>query len=240
VDFTLEQAAPVFTLDVPVVVIFDDGSEHARVPLSTERHRYSLKFAKKPLTITVDPDSELFRRMHRDEMPAVLSQIFGGERQLIVLPDGGTEELRAAYTAAAAALNRTQEAAAKTAADVTDAELAASTVMILGGADINSLAARWQSALPNGTKLNADGFSLMGTDYTGAGKGLTACFRNPLDPARGAVLVTATDTAALAYMGRILTHYGKYSYLAFDAGKNVAKGIWPVTESPLIRQFADK
>lgn len=237
VNFTLEQAAPLFTLDVPVVVRFDDGEERVNVSLAQARQSYSLRFARQPRLITVDPDSDLFRRMHRDEMPAVLSQIFGGEKQLIVLPDGGSEEMKAAYAGAAAALNRTKEASVKNAAEITDADLKDATVMVLGDPANNSLAARWQGSLPQGTKLTADGFTLMGSDYAGAGKGLAACFRNPLNGDRGAVLIMATDAASLAAMGRLLPHYGKYGYLAFDGGKNVAKGIWPVTESPLIKKL---
>jgi hypothetical protein len=39
----------------------------------------------------------------------------------------------------------------------------------------------------------------------------------------------------LANVGRKLPHYGQYSYAAFkgEAAVNVAKGQWPVTDSPL-------
>jgi hypothetical protein len=34
-------------------------------------------------------------------------------------------------------------------------------------------------------------------------------------------------------VARKITHYGKYSYLAFENGKNRAKGFWPIEQSPL-------
>jgi hypothetical protein len=34
-------------------------------------------------------------------------------------------------------------------------------------------------------------------------------------------------------VARKLSHYGKYSYLAFDQATNLLKGTWPVTRSPL-------
>ncbi len=39
---------------------------------------------------------------------------------------------------------------------------------------------------------------------------------------------------------RKITHYGKYSYLAFSRGQNRDKGTWPVNASPLIHQFSGK
>ncbi|MGD2000613.1 MAG: hypothetical protein PVJ00_08590, partial [Desulfobacterales bacterium] len=37
---------------------------------------------------------------------------------------------------------------------------------------------------------------------------------------------------------RKITHYGSYSYLAFNRGQNQAKGVWPTLASPLIQRFS--
>jgi hypothetical protein len=34
-----------------------------------------------------------------------------------------------------------------------------------------------------------------------------------------------------------VTHYGKYSYLAFQNGRNMLKGSWPVKSSPLVYEW---
>ena len=34
-----------------------------------------------------------------------------------------------------------------------------------------------------------------------------------------------------------ITHYGKYSYLAFNSGRNREKGFWPVEKSPLVHEW---
>jgi hypothetical protein len=38
---------------------------------------------------------------------------------------------------------------------------------------------------------------------------------------------------------RKITHYGKYSYLAFSNGENLVKGIWPPAASPLEVRFEE-
>jgi hypothetical protein len=59
--------------------------------------------------------------------------------------------------------------------------------------------------------------------------------RNP-ENRDAALMVIASDTAtALPGLGRKLPHYHKYSYLAFEGDEpaNVAKGRWPVVNSPM-------
>ena len=48
-------------------------------------------------------------------------------------------------------------------------------------------------------------------------------------------VVAAPDAEVLSLLLRKMPHYGKYSYIAFDAtsGRNVAKGQWPPKNSPL-------
>ena len=46
-------------------------------------------------------------------------------------------------------------------------------------------------------------------------------------------VVLTTDSGSLPRLGQLIPHYGKYSYLVFEGSRNVAKGQWQVTESPL-------
>jgi hypothetical protein len=54
-----------------------------------------------------------------------------------------------------------------------------------------------------------------------------------------ALYLPLSSGAAEDGAGRI-THYGRYSYLAFRAGKNEMKGTWPIAESPLIYSWDEK
>lgn len=49
------------------------------------------------------------------------------------------------------------------------------------------------------------------------------------------MFVTSDSAEALKGLSRKLPHYHKYSYLAFrgDEPENIAKGKWPVTDSPM-------
>ena len=58
-----------------------------------------------------------------------------------------------------------------------------------------------------------------------------------------ALLFIASDTIeALPGLGRKLPHYHKYSYLTFKGREpqNIAKGRWPVYDSPMTAYLPDK
>ena len=48
-----------------------------------------------------------------------------------------------------------------------------------------------------------------------------------------AMIIITEDYESLPRIGQLLPHYGKYSYLVFKGAKNIAKGQWPITDSPL-------
>jgi hypothetical protein len=59
--------------------------------------------------------------------------------------------------------------------------------------------------------------------------------RSPKNPDMALTLIASDPPAALAGLVQKLPHYHKYSYLAFEGAEpaNVAKGRWPVLDSPL-------
>ena len=61
-------------------------------------------------SIEVDPEFDVFRRLHRNEIPPAVSQIMGAERVLIVLPAAAPAPLQAAYRALAEAWRPTRSA----------------------------------------------------------------------------------------------------------------------------------
>jgi hypothetical protein len=46
--------------------------------------------------------------------------------------------------------------------------------------------------------------------------------------------VAGADDQSVSTAARKITHYGKYSYLAFREGNNQAKGTWTASRSPLV------
>jgi hypothetical protein len=79
---------------------------------------------------------------------------------------------------------------------------------------------------------------LNGKTY-GKDSSLLFSMRNPWNSEKVISLFVGFDPQSVKASGRKLTHYGKYSYLAFTLGDNKDKGILPVLSSPLIHKFND-
>jgi hypothetical protein len=74
-------------------------------------------------------------------------------------------------------------------------------------------------------------------------------YRDPADvffgvftPSGGTRRVTALffplSSEYAELVARKITHYGSYSFLAFNRGQNQAKGVWPTLASPLIHRWS--
>ncbi|HYQ93091.1 MAG TPA: M1 family peptidase, partial [Candidatus Competibacteraceae bacterium] len=57
--------------------------------------------SKPSLRLDVDPEFDVFRRLHPTEVSAALSLAFSAERSLIVIPSGAPQSLRNSYEALA-------------------------------------------------------------------------------------------------------------------------------------------
>ena len=67
---------PAYRLEVPVAVHLAD-TQHAfqsTVSLEEKRQSIALELPARPLQLDIDPEFDLFRRLHRNEIPPAVSQ----------------------------------------------------------------------------------------------------------------------------------------------------------------------
>ena len=62
-------------------------------------------------------------------------------------------------------------------------------------------------------------------------------FHHPFNDNRIAAVFIPSSNQFADMVARKITHYGKYSYLAFQSGKNMARGTWSVEKSPLVHEW---
>jgi hypothetical protein len=202
----------------------------------------SIKCHQHPLSVAVDPDFQLFRRLDRGEYSASLSEVLGAQNQIIVLPSQVDESKGSAYKKIAQSLNRSGRAKIISDSEVKSADIASNSYLILGTPRENTICKEFARAGLNwdqwisfsGTEGN---FNLRGESYSGKDISSLVVLRNPLNPEQSLALFSASSPAEIERTGEKLIHYGKYGYLAFEAGKNKLKGNWEVLNSPLKFQF---
>ncbi len=231
------QDGPPYALDVPLAVRLE-GREQAwqtEVRLDARRVTVELQLPARPLQLDVDPQFDVFRRLHRNEIPPAISQALGAEQLLIVLPDAAAGELKSAYANLAHAWQADQPGRIEVLADSDLERLPDDRSVWLFGWHNRFLSSLDQALADydyadQGTAVQIGGTSLGKDDHA-----VVVLGRRVGNPDLALGLLAAGQAAALPGLGRKLPHYGKYSYLAFtgEAPDNELKGQWPVVHSPL-------
>jgi aminopeptidase N len=67
------QAEDVFLLDIPLVVYHKNSVTKHRITMDKKKQKFSLTLKEEPLKVQVDPQFNLFRKLHYSEIPPSLS-----------------------------------------------------------------------------------------------------------------------------------------------------------------------
>lgn len=244
-ELRLEQTQPgeAYRLRVPVAVTVEGAAEAVALTLEMTGRTAEKTLSGlpgRPVRVDVDPEFDLFRRLDRAEIPPALSQAFGAEKTLVLLPAAAPEPLLTAYRDLAAALARSGPGTAEIREDHELAELPCDRAVFLLGWENRFLPALRTALVGYDATIGEREVRLEGSTLPRAGHAFVLAARHPGDPALTLSWVALDNPAAGAGLARKLPHYHKYSYLAFEGTEpaNVGKGRWPVNDSPLTRVVA--
>jgi aminopeptidase N len=228
------QPGPAYALNVPLAVTLagQNAAYSAVIEMKEDKQaELHLSLAAQPLRVDVDPEFDLFRRLDRAEIPPALSQIFGAEKLMIVLPRKAPEDLRAQYVAIAQAWQKqpSRETSIKWDDEITrwtDED----AVWLFG--EENNFRGEFQTALMQSGAMLSEGGVWLAKEYQRPLHALVLTTHIGQTPV---AWLAAPDVAMLPILARKLPHYSKFSYAAFSGPEltNLIKGVWPVTRSPL-------
>jgi len=207
IRLTLLQSDPAYQLRVPVVVTTASGSERHVLDAARTRQDFVLQVGVRPLSLAIDPDFRLFRRLEPGELPPILRQPMVDPRTVTVVL-GRDAPVREASMELA---RRLLEYPAKFAGE---AELPDEAPLLLIGlpADVDAFLSQHHLSLPP-----------VGL----AGKGSARVWAAYLPTGKTVAVVSGDSAAALLALLRPLPHYGRQSYLVFDGAKAIEQGLWP-------------
>lgn len=209
--FQLEQkTSQPFSLRVPIHVTTSSGISRFVVTADKPLTEVSLTTNGLPLQFSIDPEYTFLRKLATPEIPPVWSRFLGAEKKLAILEAENSRLLYAPLLDSLADDSWT----VKTVAEVKNSELSGNALLFLG---VDNPLSRSLFARP---QHPATGFTL---DVR----------RHPLNPEQVAVLVSSADPADIAAVARRLGHYGKYSFLHFEKGRNTQQQI-DETESGIV------
>jgi hypothetical protein len=231
------QQGDAYRLRVPLAVTMEgqDRAYQTSVEMTGKKLALKLSVPALPRRLDVDPEFDLFRRLDRDEIPPAISQALGAKKMLIILPSAGREDLLRSYSAFARSL-------ARSGPEETDVKLDSEVKGF--PADRSVTIVGWENRFVPQVLEAMFGYDVAVKDRTvrinqtafpQADHSFVLSARSPKNPDMALTLIASDRPEALAGLARKLPHYHKYSYLAFAGAEpaNVAKGRWPVVDSPL-------
>jgi len=232
-EFTLSQKqdGPPYRLEIPAA-IYLEGSDRPRMKilkLDTRTETYHYGSPQRPARVEIDPEFDVFRKLSPLETPPTLSRLLGARKPFILLPEGEPGKAwRTLSDAWAKDKENLPEVASGAAAPPADA-----SYWLFGGE--NRLAAAFEAGLERyGARFAPDAVTIENRRFPREGYTFVFAAFNPADPAYSGALVLSGATDKLHLLAAKLPHYGKYSWLVFDAAMNsAATGVWKAAGSPL-------
>ena len=238
---TQNQAEEAYALNVPVAVSVKGKKSSVQKVLSMRDKSLMIEmtFDAEPQLIEIDPEFDLFRRLDLNETPPSLSQAFGAAASVIIISSAESAKMKAAYEAMAKSWQDSQAGKISIGFDTDFSKIPSDKAVWLLGEN-NKFKSKFMTVLSeypfsenekalliNKEKLKFDANSIV------------LVGRNPVNPKYALAYISADQVAAVSGLARKLPHYGKYSYLGFDgdAPTNMAKGQWPIVNSPLSSQI---
>ena len=234
VEQTQTQAA--YALEIPLFIQLENTTEPLafNLGMTGKRQTFDYTLKQRPVKISIDPRFELFRKLHPQELPASLGQLFGTERLSIVLPFDATAEMKTAYRQLAEAWQQ-RGANIDIHWDNRLKQLPDHPTWLFGREN-SFMSALKQATGQQGIDLTIDSVDWQGVDYSLNHNSLALALKtDPQDSTITLGFLTSPTPAALKTLARKLPHYGRYSYTLFegDAVNNRLKGQWSLSESPL-------
>ncbi|MDH3998661.1 MAG: hypothetical protein OET90_07455, partial [Desulfuromonadales bacterium] len=179
--------------------------------------------ADKPLSLSVDPHNHLFRQLYPEELPATVNHLRASKSPLVVVATGAEALLEASNDL----LRGLQWHQAEVVSEAEYLKTTPETVdlLIIGQPQHQGLL----PDLPHSDAIvdrlpSAADEVVFWVRKQDSSKQVIAAFLP------GSV-AAARDTA------RRIPHYGRYSYLLFEKGRNLHKSTWDTVASPLIETF---
>jgi aminopeptidase N len=226
VSGTLQQDGKLYALAVPLRLVTENRSYEQVVGLYEDQDCFLFTVTDPPRSLTVDPDSQLFRRLYAQEIPATVNDLRASKAQLIVVAKGSESLLPASHDLLRGLQWHQSEIVNE--ADFIKSPARDRDILFLGWPQSEALQPEMPEELssyehkldvPHELSEGNPGVFFM-VNKSASGDHLRAYFLP------GSVFA-AKDVA------RRISHYGRYSYLFFRDGKNLSKATWKPNDSPL-------
>jgi len=231
------QAGPAYDLQVPISISLHGKKEAFQTMLEMREKslEVSLVLPVRPIRLKIDPEYDLFRRLHPAEMPPTLAKAFAAESTVILLPSNAPLPQRRAYETLAKTLQAAQPEQIEIGWDNEYKGLPGDRSVWLFGWENRFQRTILKQLRGFGVSANSAMTRIGDIQIPRRGFSLVLTGRHPKKAKHVLSWLASDRTIAIPKLAQKLSDYSDYGYLGFagDAVKNIEKGRWPAVGSPM-------
>jgi hypothetical protein len=228
----ITQDQPFYNFSLALALKTGQQTITEKIRVSGQTTFFELNSADPPLKLTANPADDVFRRLVPSEIPVAVNSLKSSSSVVTVLSDQLDPALAKAARTLALSLGLKHNKFI-TENELNRQQLVENNILIIGRPrDVNLL-----KNLPAGVDIRAKSFSIEKSVYDKPSDAFFGVFNHPHAANRITALFMPLSSEYADIVAAKITHYGKYSYLAFQSGKIQAKGFWPVESSPLVYRW---
>lgn len=207
-----------YRFKLPVLLATVDADQRHEILISDTLTRVEFVTPAKPRYIHVDPDSDVFRRLQREETPPILRDVTLNPSAITFIASTDTEFVEVARNLAVGLMDVMPRFETLTALQDADQPLLLITTSNDLAQQLTQLGLEQLPELP---------------DMAYSAAAWTARQTNGAP----VLVVTAENALELRSLLRPLPHYGGQSYVLFAAGRALSRGLWPLGRDSLYRDL---
>ena len=228
IEGRIVQESPEFSFDLKLKLENRNQTILNTIRISGKKTPFQMISKSKPLRLIADPDSDNLRRLFPAEIPPAINSLKSSASVFALLSDSLEPQVKQAARILIRSLglkNYTFAEENKISRD----HLLEKDILMIGYPHRKDIF----RDLPDQIVINQNSFNLNKVAYDQTSDVFFGVFPHPFAENRIAALFLPLSSLQAEKVARKITHYGKYSYLAFQNGKNRDKGFWSLNQSPL-------
>ncbi len=210
VSFDIIQKNKTFIIDIPVEFHLRGSTVTNVINIKKERERFTFFFDDEPLSLVIDRDYSIPRELTEKELPPVISGIIGAKRVLLSVPPEKKEIYKMVVD-----VFRDKEIIE------VDQDMRTTDGQRFNPSDYNIIILDRDNPL---IKRLFGSHSIIDAGFSITVK------KNPFNLEKVIALIDASSINELELSLRKIFHYGGYSQVVFEGGRNVSKSIEGSTE----------
>jgi len=222
ISFTLSQQGPPYLLNVPIKLTTKNGEELFRASISDKVSQIDLQLSEAPISISVDPGFDIFRRLDTSKTVPILRDTTLSANSVAILIS--TDKV----------MKKVAKQLATKMMDTPPNFIKASQISEYNGPVLIIGKAQEVEKFLHQNNFPTTPKALQGR---GSARVWAARRKSNNGAPQPLIVIEASSPQALHNLLRPLPHYGRRSYLVFEASTVLEAGVWPAESSPLSVTF---